>query len=144
MDYFQFISSLGNFLFKFSVNGSGRFLGIAQMSSEIDNNSNFNYWSQNDKWKGFFYVNWLVIKDVSNKYFKHLFNEYNEGKCVISSRDTQEIIPVSGFEMLKIFKESKYESSILDDFNFYEQKLESNSKIGTNDYTKPDELGNEN
>jgi len=114
------------------------------MSSEIDNNSNFNYWSQNDKWKGFFYVNWLVIKDVSNKYFKHLFNEYNEGKCVISSRDTQEIIPVSGFEMLKIFKESKYESSILDDFNFYEQKLESNSKIGTNDYTKPDELGNEN
>ena len=39
------------FLF-FSVNGSGKFMGIALMNSDVENKVNFNYWSQNDKWKG--------------------------------------------------------------------------------------------
>lgn len=59
----------------FSVNGSGRFLGLAQMTSEVDYHANFNYWSQGDKWKGFFFVVWLIIKDVPNKAFRHLINE---------------------------------------------------------------------
>ena len=41
------------FLF-FSVNGSGKFMGIALMNSDVEYKVNFNYWSQNDKWKGFF------------------------------------------------------------------------------------------
>ena len=47
---------------------------------------------------------------------------YNEGKPITSSRDTQEIHPAAGMEALKIFKEYPYESSILDDFQFYEKK----------------------
>ncbi len=60
----------------FSVNGSGRFLGVAQMSSEIDPNANFNYWSQMKKWKGFFRVDWLIIKDIPNRVFNKIINEY--------------------------------------------------------------------
>ncbi len=37
-----------------------------------------------------------------------------------SSRDTQEISPMAGDEMLRIFHEFNYESSIMDDFEFYE------------------------
>ena len=47
---------------------------------------------------------------------------YNENKPVTSSRDTQEIQPDVGAEMLRIFKEYTYESSILDEFNFYENR----------------------
>jgi YTH domain-containing family protein len=59
----------------FSVNGSGRFLGVAKMTSEVDYHANFNYWSQGDKWKGFFFVVWIYIKDIPNKAFRHILNE---------------------------------------------------------------------
>lgn len=49
-------------------------------------------------------------------------HRYNEGKPITSSRDTQEIHPVVGMEALKLFKEYPFESSILDDFQFYEKK----------------------
>ncbi len=61
----------------FSVNGSGRFVGVAEMASELDLNANFNYWSQSKKWKGFFYLRWLIIKDVPNRAFNKIINEYN-------------------------------------------------------------------
>jgi hypothetical protein len=72
-----FKESNGNpiYLF-FSVNGSGRFLGVGKMTSEIDLNANFNYWSQSKKWKGFFCVVWLIIKDIPNRAFNNIFNEY--------------------------------------------------------------------
>ena len=87
------------------------------MTSEVDYNANFNLWSQGDKWKGFFFVIWLIIKDVPNKAFRHINNQYNDGKLVTSSRDTQEIYPQAGMEVLKIFKEYAYESSIIDEIN---------------------------
>lgn len=99
------------------MNGSGKFIGLAQMTSEVDYNANFNLWSQGDKWKGFFFVVWLIIKDVPNKAFRHINNQYNDGKLVTSSRDTQEIYPQAGMEVLKIFKEYAYESSIIDEIN---------------------------
>ena len=59
----------------FSVNGSGKFIGVAQMTSEVDYHANFNYWTQNSKWRGFFFVVWLTLKDVPNRIFKHMTNE---------------------------------------------------------------------
>lgn len=123
----------------FSVNGSGRFLGLAQMTSEVEYRANFNFWSQGEKWKGFFFVVWLTIKDIPNRALRHIINEYNENKPVTASRDTQEIQPFAGAEVLKIFSESPYESSILDDFKFYEQKQDS---LGPSNKTKLNDLPN--
>lgn len=92
------------------------------MTTEVDYHANFNFWSQGDKWKGFFFVVWLIVKDIPNKAFRQITNEYNEGKPITSSRDTQEIHPAAGMEALKIFKEYPNESSILDDFKFFEKK----------------------
>ena len=98
----------------FSVNGSGKFMGLAQMVTEVEYKVNFNYWSQNDKWKGFFFINWLFIKDIPNRIFRTIINEYNDNKPVTSSRDTQEIVPSAGIEMLKIFKDYPSDNSIFD------------------------------
>lgn len=46
------------------------------MTSEIEYRANFNYWSQTEKWKGFFFVKWIYIKDIPNKAFKNIINEY--------------------------------------------------------------------
>ena len=107
----------------FSVNGSGKFMGLAQMASEVEYRVNFNYWSQNDKWKGFFFVNWIYIKDIPNRIFRQIINEYNDNKPVTSSRDTQEIFPSAGMRMLKIFKEYPQESSIFDSMNMEEKMM---------------------
>ena len=104
------------FLF-FSVNGSGKFMGIALMKSDVEYKVNFNYWSQNDKWKGFFVVDWICIKDVPNKMFRNIINNLNENKPVTSSRDTQEICTEAGLKMLKIFRDYQQESTIFDSQN---------------------------
>ena len=104
------------FLF-FSVNGSGKFMGIAIMNSDVEYKVNFNYWSQNDKWKGFFVVDWICVKDVPNRVFRNIINDLNENKPVTSSRDTQEICTNAGVKMLKIFRDYPQESTIFDSQN---------------------------
>ena len=122
------------FLF-FSVNGSGKFMGIALMNSDVENKVNFNYWSQNDKWKGFFFVDWICIKDVPNRMFRSIINDLNENKPVTSSRDTQEICTIAGVKMLKIFKDYPQESTIFDsqnDVKFPNQGDYGNNNINMN------------
>jgi hypothetical protein len=53
-------------------------------------------------------------------YYNH--NRYNENKPVTTSRDTQEIPPIIGYEMVRMIRDYPYESSILDDFTYYEKK----------------------
>jgi len=46
----------------------------------------------------------------------------NEGKPVPNSRDTQEVPFEVGQEVYKIFTNYKNQTSILDDFDYYEMK----------------------
>ena len=132
----------------FSVNGSGKFMGLAQMASEVEYRVNFNYWSQNDKWKGFFFVNWIYIKDIPNRIFRQITNEYNDNKPVTSSRDTQEIFTSAGIKMLKIFKDYPQESSIFDTMSLdeklmiYQQKNNSNQNRQINQMENLNNLNN--
>ncbi|MED6217030.1 YT521-B-like domain containing protein [Stylosanthes scabra] len=108
------------FLF-YSVNGSGQFCGVAEMVGQVDFNKDMDFWQQ-DKWNGNFPVKWHMIKDVPNSNFRHIILENNENKPVTNSRDTQEIIFSKGLEMLKIFKNHTLKTSLLDDFNYYENR----------------------
>jgi len=108
------------FLF-FSVNTSGQFVGVAEMTGAVDFEKTLGYWQQ-DKWNGSFSVKWHIVKDVPNNILKHIILENNENKPVTNSRDTQEIHLEQGLQMLKIFKEHVSKTSILDDFSFYESR----------------------
>ncbi|XP_078163927.1 uncharacterized protein LOC144558932 isoform X2 [Carex rostrata] len=105
----------------FSVNASGQFCGVAEMVGPVDFGKSMDFWQQ-DKWTGFFPVKWHIIKDVPNPQFRHIILENNENKPVTNSRDTQEVKFSQGIEMLKIFKNYSYKTSILDDFEFYENR----------------------
>ena len=126
----------------FSVNGSGKFMGVAQMVSDVEYRVNFNYWSQNDKWKGFFFVNWIFIKDIPNRIFRQIINEYNDNKPVTSSRDTQEIYPSAGMRMFKIFKEYPQESSIFDSMSMDEKLLMYQQQNQQNQNSQNNQFGN--
>ncbi|CAM8986355.1 unnamed protein product [Rhodiola kirilowii] len=105
----------------FSVNASAQFCGVAEMTGPVDFEKSVDYWQQ-DKWSGQFPVKWHMIKDVPNSQFRHIVLEYNDNKPVTNSRDTQEVKLEQGIEILKIFKSYETEMSILDDFDFYEER----------------------
>uniref|UniRef100_A0A0E0AZC6 YTH domain-containing family protein n=1 Tax=Oryza glumipatula TaxID=40148 RepID=A0A0E0AZC6_9ORYZ len=108
------------FLF-FSVNSSGQFVGLAEILGPVDFKKTMDFWKL-DRWNGFFPVTWHIIKDIPNRLFKHITLENNDNRIVTFSRDTQEIGLLQGLKMLKIFKDYDQETSLLDDFNFYEEK----------------------
>ncbi|WVZ94492.1 hypothetical protein U9M48_040379 [Paspalum notatum var. saurae] len=108
------------FLF-FSVNGSGQFCGVAEMIGPVDFDRSVDYWQQ-DKWSGQFPVKWHIIKDVPNNLLRHIILENNDNKPVTNSRDTQEVKLEQGLQMLTIFKNHENETTILEDFDFYEQR----------------------
>ena len=117
------------FLF-FSMNGSGRFVGVAKMTSEVDENMIFEYWAMDDVWKGLFQVEWVFIKDVPNKFLKDIKLSNNGFKPVTNSRDTQEIPRNEGEIFLKVFEEFKYQTCILQHFQYYDERQELFEKTG--------------
>ncbi|XP_015881762.3 YTH domain-containing protein ECT4 [Ziziphus jujuba] len=108
------------FLF-FSVNASGQFCGVAEMIGPVDFEKDADHWQQ-DRWSGQFPVQWHIIKDVPNIRFRHILLENNDNKPVTHSRDSQEVRLKQGIEMLKIFKDHDARTSILDDFDFYNDR----------------------
>lgn len=108
------------FLF-FSVNASGQFCGVAEMTGPVDFYKDMDFWQQ-DKWTGSFPVKWHIIKDVPNPNFRHIILENNDYKPVTNSRDTQEVRFRKGIEMLKVFKTHVSKTSLLDDFMYYENR----------------------
>ncbi|KAL2896544.1 YTH domain-containing family protein 2 [Bienertia sinuspersici] len=105
----------------FSVNASGQFCGVAEMAGAVDFETNAEYWQQ-DRWTGQFAVRWHIIKDIPNSKFRHILLENNDNKPVTHSRDSQEVKLEQGTEMLKIFKDYDAQTSILDDFEFYDER----------------------
>ncbi|PIA43993.1 hypothetical protein AQUCO_01800215v1 [Aquilegia coerulea] len=105
----------------FSVNASAQFCGVAEMVGPVDFDKSVDYWQQ-DKWSGQFPVKWHIIKDVPNSQFRHIILENNDSKPVTNSRDTQEVKLEQGLEMLNIFKNYETNLSILDDFDYYEER----------------------
>ncbi|XP_077238628.1 YTH domain-containing protein ECT4-like [Tasmannia lanceolata] len=130
----------------FSVNASAQFCGVAEMMGPVDFDKSVDYWQQ-DKWSGQFSVKWHIIKDVPNSQFRHIILENNDNKPVTNSRDTQEVKLEQGLEMLTIFNEYESDTSILDDFDFYEgrQKAmqERKARQQTSLPTVPTAIGSE-
>lgn len=107
----------------FSVNGSGHFCGVAQMTTAVDFESSLGVWAQS-KWQGEFSVKWIYVKNVPNGALRHITLENNEDKPVTNSRDTQEVPSEKGKSVLKIIHQHNHSSSIFDDFLHYERRQE--------------------
>jgi hypothetical protein len=86
-------------------------------------NTSSSVWVQ-DKFKGQFKVKWIYVKDVPNSQLRHIRLENNENKPVTNSRDTQEVPPEKGRQVLKIIDSYKHATSIFDDFIHYEKRQE--------------------
>ncbi|KAL7064754.1 hypothetical protein AAHC03_05312 [Spirometra sp. Aus1] len=105
----------------YSVNGSGRFCGMAEMTSQVDYSMRSSVWAQ-DKWQGQFSVKWIFVKDVPNVALRHIHIETNDNKPVTHSRDTTEVPLDRGRQVMEILAKYNHQTSIFDDFMYYEQR----------------------
>jgi len=97
------------------------------MLTPVDYTRSSTVWAS-DKWKGVFKVRWIFVRDIPNTNLRHIrLNNTQERKPVTNSRDTQELLPEAGQEMLRIFHTHLARTSLLQDFAFYElQALQKN------------------
>lgn len=115
------------FLF-FSVNASKRFCGVAEMCSRVKFDSQSPAWSRRNrqrcKLEEEFEVKWLIVKDIPNHCLREAGIVNSDGQSVVQSRDTQEIHPQQGGVLLRYFSSFQADTSLLDDFHFYECPIE--------------------
>ncbi|KAI0703550.1 YT521-B-like domain-containing protein [Cytidiella melzeri] len=125
----------------FSVNASGHFCGMAEMLTPVDYTRSSTVWAS-DKWKGVFKVRWIFVRDIPNAGLRHIrLQNTQERKPVTNSRDTQELLPEAGQEMLRIFHTHPARTSLLQDFAFYElqamQKAQTQMQSGASSPEQP-------
>lgn len=99
------------FLF-FSVNGSGKFCGVAEMTSDLRDDLDTSIWTESEKFGNAFKVRWIIVRNINNKLLKRFLLPNNEMKPVTNSRDTQEVPPLIGTVMLKLFKSQGFDFEI--------------------------------
>jgi len=107
----------------FSVNKSGRFCGLAQLMTPVEDDCEFEHWTDKGRYIGQMKLDWIFVKDIRFKFFVGLKNQLNEGKDVFHSRDTQEISFDEGVSMIQLFVRFREKTSIFNDFPYYERKM---------------------
>ncbi|KAJ3293259.1 hypothetical protein HDU79_000554 [Rhizoclosmatium sp. JEL0117] len=130
----------------FSVNGSGHFCGLAEMTSPVSpsplkifspspspsTSSTQSSSSLATEYTSLFSVRWIYIRDIPNQMLRHLRVPANEGKAVTNSRDTQEVLGDVGWSMVEIFGRAceggGRGTCLLDDWGWYEGRENGDGK----------------
>ena len=120
----------GNVYLFFSVNSSGRYIGLAKMKTPCDEKKSFEYWTQDNKWPGLFEVEWIFIKDVPFKEFKNIVITMRDGetKPITNARDTQEIPFEQAKIMVEIMEKYQNTNTILEHFEYYDLRQDNYEK----------------
>lgn len=88
----------------FSVQGSGRFQGVAKMTSGITDKFCEDFGSAN--LGGVFDVEWVYQEDLPFQATQHLVNPWNDNKKVQISRDAQEVEPSVGQSLVDLWEKA--------------------------------------
>jgi len=97
------------------------FEGIARLRSGYHEET-FPFWWENHtlKFKGYFKIEWIFIKDVNNKHFAGLYN--TEGEEVIKSKDCDTVDAHTANKIIEIFAAKKAKRNIFSDFGYMDER----------------------
>lgn len=87
----------------FTVVSSDQYMGVAQMTSEVDSSKSFGFWWENAKWPGMFKIKWTYVKDIS---YNNFSNIYFGDKPVYQHRDGTKLDYDTGIKMLRVFEKA--------------------------------------
>jgi hypothetical protein len=105
----------------FSVVSSNQFLGVAKMTSDMDDRESFKYWWEPCKWFGTFKISWLFVKDIHHAKFEQIKEEASM-TSVINLKDGTMISANTGKQMLTVFKDHPNKPSIFDYFDYMDRR----------------------
>jgi hypothetical protein len=105
----------------FSVVSSNQFLGVAKMTSDIDDDESFKYWWEPCKWFGTFQISWHFVKDIHHAKFEQI-KEESVNTSVINLKDGTMISAKTGKQMLAVFKSFSNKPSIFDFFDYMDRR----------------------
>ncbi|KAI0539441.1 kinase-like protein [Xylaria digitata] len=101
----------GQVILFFSVIGSQRFCGIAQMTSGMDWENTDEHWLE-DSWRGRFTLNWLCLTELPFAGVKHVpVKSTTPGFRAIACYDGTEISASSAFELLQAYTAREREAA---------------------------------
>lgn len=103
----------------FTVVSSNQFLGVAKMTSNINDDESFRYWWEPCKWFGSFQIKWLFVKDIHHSKFEHMRQENSQ---IINLRDTTPINANIGKQILTIFKNFPNRPNIFEVFAYMDKR----------------------
>lgn len=104
----QAFDQCSNVILIFSVKESGRFQGYARVAAESSHNIAPVNWVlppglSSKALGGIFKIDWVSRKDLSFNLCSQLYNRWNDGKPVKIGRDGQEIEPITGDQLCRLF-----------------------------------------
>jgi len=103
----------------FTVVSSNQFVGVAKMSSNINDSETFRYWWEPCKWFGTFNLQWIFVKDVHHSKFENI---KEENTPVTNLKDGTKINAIAGRQILNIFKNSPNKPSIFEYFDYMDRR----------------------
>jgi len=100
------------------------------MTSEVDFEKMFMYWTQDSKWMGMMSVEWIFIKDVPLKMFKDIIIRMKNGErsTISFSRDSQPVPFEEAKKVVQIIAEYQNSNTILEHFEYYDIRQENYEK----------------
>lgn len=112
----------------FSVVSSNIFLGVAKMTSNINDSESFKYWWEPCKWFGTFQISWLFIKDIHYIKFEQIKEETTLSSKetimtpIINLKDGTMISAKNGKQILQVFKSSSNKPNLFEYFDYMDRR----------------------
>jgi hypothetical protein len=105
-----------------AVVSSGYFLGVCELVSKFTIGQKLDGWVGRPDPSGYFVVKWRYLKDIPNAVLKTI-GRRKRTKPITRYRNAEEFPPAQGRALLQLFREYQAETSLLDDFQFYTERL---------------------
>jgi len=106
----------------FSVVNSNHILGIAKMTSDMNDDDSFKFWWEPMKWFGSFQIKWVFIKDIHYSKFEHIQEESFGSNTFGNLKDSSKLSLENGKEVLTIFRDFAAKSSIFGSFAYMDRR----------------------
>ena len=120
-------SDTGPIYLAVSVISSGYHLGICELVSKYTIGQKLKGWvgsADPSGPPGYFCVKWRYVKDVPNRVVRTV-GRRRRGKAITRFRNAEELPQHQGSALIQLFRKYQAETSLLDDFQFYTERLEN-------------------
>jgi hypothetical protein len=94
------------------------------MRSQVDLAKTFPLWTYDNIYKGLFNVEWVYVKDVPFSEFRDI-KTFDTNKQLSHAKNNQELTFEQGVQMLEIFDVYVNNNTILEHFEYYDQRQEN-------------------